>query len=71
MIKNLSADFIDKIFADYPTLENLNLSHNGKLFYHITLLLEIEVIENLDKFKQTLKVLNVSSNKISNISDKQ
>ena len=29
MIRNLSAEFIDKIFADYPTLENLNLSHNG------------------------------------------
>jgi hypothetical protein len=26
----LSAELIERIYADYPTLENLNLSHNGK-----------------------------------------
>lgn len=28
------------------------------------------MIENLDKFKQTLKVLNVSGNKLTSLSDK-
>lgn len=31
---------------------------------------EIEMIENLDKFKTTLKVLNVCGNKISSLSNK-
>ena len=32
MIKELSRDFIALIKRDYPELEELNLSNNGKLF---------------------------------------
>ena len=30
MIKELSKEFVGLIFKDYPTLEELNLSSNGK-----------------------------------------
>ena len=66
MIKRLSPDFTDRIFEDYPTLENLNLSNNGN-FSLINLLydeIEIAIIENLDKFSTTLKILSISSNKV-------
>ena len=31
MIKDLSVEFVAAISRDYPELENLNLSSNGKL----------------------------------------
>ena len=37
---------------------------------HKSTSLEIQLIENLDKFKSTLKVLNVSGNKLTSLSDK-
>ena len=37
---------------------------------HKSISLEIQLIENLDKFKSTLKVLNVSGNKLTSLSDK-
>lgn len=72
MLTNLGADFTDRIFQDYPTLENLNLSHNGKLTHRYNLLpTELQLIENLDQFKQTLKLLNASDNKLTSLSDRK
>ena len=32
MIKRLSYDLVDRILRDYPALEDLNLSNNGKSY---------------------------------------
>ena len=68
MIKELSKDFVGLIFKDYPTLEELNLSSNGKPI-RITkqFPVEIEVVQNLDVFSKTLTQLNLSGNQISSL----
>ena len=68
MIKRLTLEFVDRILTDFPALEKLNLSNNGK-FFNSTYSLEITRIENLERFSKSLKLLNVSNNRLISVSD--
>jgi len=48
MINSLSQELINRIFAEYPNLKELNLSHNGK---HLLTLHEIFIVLTRDYFR--------------------
>ena len=72
MIKELSRDLVALIHKDYPELEELNLSCNGKCVFQKILLLwsplEISIVQNLDFFSRSMVNLNLSSNQIRTLS---
>ena len=68
MIKRLTCEFVDRISTDFPTLEKLNLSNNGKINFSANVL-ELTRIENLERFSVSLKILNVSNNRLLSVSD--
>jgi Leucine-rich repeat (LRR) protein len=56
MIKELTREIVERIYKDYPRLQELNLSAN-----------EIVAVQHLGRFKETLKKLNLSNNKIKSL----
>lgn len=56
MIKELTREIVERIYKDYPRLQELNLSSN-----------EIVSVQHLGRFKDTLKKLNLSKNKIKSL----
>ena len=66
MIKELSRDLVALIHKDYPDLEELNLSSNGKshrpLFLNFIDLVEISIVQNLDFFTRSMLKLDLSNN---------
>lgn len=56
MIKELTREIVERIYKDYPRLQELNLSAN-----------EIVAVQHLGRFKDTLKKLNLSNNNIKSL----
>jgi Leucine-rich repeat (LRR) protein len=57
MIKELTREIVERIYKDYPRLQELNLSSN-----------EIAAVQHLGRFKETLRKLNLSNNSIKSLS---
>ena len=76
MIKELTRELVAMIHQDYPELEELNLSSNGKCDIFWTFLtvidvfvtLEISIVQNLDFFSRSMMKLNLASNQIRSLS---
>ena len=76
MIKELTRELVALIHQDYPDLEELNLSSNGKydffkvfcLMIRFFVILEISIVQNLDFFSRSMMKLNLSSNQIRSLS---
>jgi Leucine-rich repeat (LRR) protein len=56
MIKELTREIVERIYRDYPRLQELNLAAN-----------EITSVIHLARFKDTLRVLNLSNNKLRSL----
>lgn len=69
MIKELSKALIEQILEEFPQLQTLNLSKNGKLppFMTPRLCLEIERLENMEHFVY-LQQLDLSNNLLGSLS---
>lgn len=71
MIKELSRDLVTLIHKDYPELEELNLSSNGKNNLNIADSawdVEISVVQNLDLFNNSMRSLNLANNHLRSLS---
>ena len=67
MIKELSKALIEQILEEFPHLQTLNLSNNGKPPTITPLLLEIERLDNLEHFVY-LQHLDLSNNLLGSLS---
>ena len=76
MIKELTRELVAMIHQDYPELEELNLSSNGKCdftkafftMFVVFVTIEISIVQNLDFFSRSMMKLNLSSNQIRSLS---
>ena len=76
MIKELTRELVAMIHQDYPELEELNLSSNGKwslqktffILIPVFVTLEISIVQNLDFFSRSMMKLNLASNQIRSLS---